>query len=436
VDFTDICRLLSFDETRSVAYIKHRMPSGVLTAGYLRLLYFVFFIAIGSCSPFASIFLKRVLVNGHGIPAIGLIGIIYAILPFVGMIASMSASFVADRFRLGMKIMALCCIISVCSAVILGQTAGPWALSWSLDKKFLVVLTLSLVYGFGTGPISSLMDAETLHFLNARNAREKYGTFRLWGTNGWFVSTIFMGALLTWHNDIGLIYYGAAAGCLLLGIAAAFGRNSGFVARGTHMPLGHLKSNSPFHIFLAFIFLNGLIYNATYTYTGYFFDEIMSSFWQIGLIFGTWSIFEIPIMLHSHGIIKRFGNRRLIVAGLAINALRLFLFGTFTVHTPYGWKFLIALLQGPAFALTHIGIIDYIDRRAHHDMRATYLSVASVTQNTLGASAGGIIGSIIIRQLGTASLLRLSGIAMIGLAIFFVASVKADPARTRTEPMP
>jgi MFS transporter, PPP family, 3-phenylpropionic acid transporter len=412
------------------------MPAFIQSAAYLRLLYFVFFLAIGASSPFASIFFKRVLVSGPGAPAIGLIGIIYAILPVVGMVASMSASLAADRFRLGMKIILICCIISVCSAVLLGQTAGPWALSWSLDKRFFVILTLSLVYGFGTGPISSLMDAETLHFLNAQNAREKYGTFRLWGTYGWLVSTILMGALLTRYHDIGLIYYGAAAGCLLLGIAAAFGKAAGSPQRASHMPLSHLKSNSRFHIFLAFIFLNGVIYNATYTYMGYFFDEIMSSFWQIGLIFGTWCIFEIPIMLHSHGIIKRFGNRRLIVLGLAINALRLFLFGMFTVHTPYAWKFLIALLQGPAFALTHLGIIDYIDRQAHHSMRATYLSVASVTQNTFGASAGGIIGSVIIRQLGTANLLRLSGIGLLCLAFFFLAAVKTDPAKIRSEPVP
>lgn len=410
------------------------MPAFIQSAGYLRLLYFVFFLAIGACSPFASIFLKRVLVSDSGAPAIGLIGIIYAILPFVGMVASMSASLAADRFRLGMKIIMLCCAISVCSAVLLGQTAGPWALSWDLEKKFFVILALSLIYAFGTGPINSIMDAETLHFLNARNAREKYGTFRLWGTNGWFVSTILMGALLTMFHDIGLVYYGAAAGCLLLGIAAAFGKNAGSSPRASQMPLGHLKANTGFHIFLVFIFFNGLIYNATYTYMGYFFDEIMNSFWQIGLIFGTWSIFEIPIMLHSHEILKRFGNRRLIILGLSINALRLFLFGMFTVHTPYAWKFLIALLQGPAFAFTQIGTIDYIDRHAHPKLRATYLSVASVTQNTIGASAGGIIGSVIIRQLGTASLLKLSGIAMIGLVFFFLAAVKNGPVKIHNEP--
>jgi hypothetical protein len=59
-------------------------------------------------------------------------------------------------------------------------------------------------------------------------------------------------------------------------------------------------------------------------------------------------------------------------------------------------------------------------------MRATYLSVAQMAQNTLGASAGGIIGSIIIRELDSAALLKISGLAIMGLVVFFLSAVKNE----------
>ena len=403
------------------------MNSAKSTSLYLRSLYFLFFIAMGSCSPFASIFLKRVLVNNSSQPAIGLIGIIYALLPFIGIVATMSAAVLADTFHQGRKIIALCCIIAAFSGILIGQSAEPWTISWTLEQRFIFILVFSLIYGLATGPINVLLDAETLHFLNSRDAREKYGTFRLWGTYGWCVSTIIMGMLLTQFHDLAFIYYGAAAGCLMLGLAARSGIPGVNVPRPEKIPFSHLKKNRRFQIFLVFIFINGLIYNMTFTYLGYFFDDIMKSFWQIGLIFGSWTLFEIPVMRYSNKILARFGNRKLIVTGMTLNVIRLLLFSIFTMQTPYAFKFLTALLHGPAFAFTHIGLIDYIDRQAHHTMRATYLNVASIVQNTVGASVGGIVGSVIIKELGSAALLRWSGVALGVLVFFFLAAVKNNP---------
>jgi PPP family 3-phenylpropionic acid transporter len=390
---------------------------------HLRLLYTLLFIAIGSSQPFASIFLKRVLVSPAGKPAIELIGIIYAILPFIGMIAGISAGIIADRFRLGPRVIALCCFTGACAAILLGQASEPWTLQWTIKAKFIFVLLVSLAYGFGTGPIVGLVDAETLHFLNARKSREKYGTFRLWGTFGWLVSTIAMGILLTTGKRIGMMYYGTSAGLFLLGFAS-LGIPSSSSEKPEKIPFGHLWQNRGFQVFLCFIFFYGMIYNMTFSYLGYFFDDVMRSFWQMGLIFGAWTIFEIPVMMYSNRLITRFGSKALIMTGMSINAVRLILFGMFTLQTPYAVKFLVALLQGPGYAFTQIGFIDFIDRKAHGSMRATYLNSASVVQNTLGASAGGLIGSVLIKNLGSAGMFGLSGIALAGLVIFFLAGIK------------
>jgi MFS family permease len=68
---------------------------------------------------------------------------------------------------------------------------------------------------------------------------------------------------------------------------------------------------------------------------GYFFDDVMKTPLEIGWILGTWTLFEIPVLLFSRRLIDRFGNRWLIVSGLLLSGLRLILFPFFTRETPY-----------------------------------------------------------------------------------------------------
>jgi len=44
------------------------------------------------------------------------------------------------------------------------------------------------------------------------------------------------------------------------------------------------------------IFYKHVIVNAASNYTGYFFDDVMKTPLEIGLIFGAWTLFEIPVM--------------------------------------------------------------------------------------------------------------------------------------------
>jgi PPP family 3-phenylpropionic acid transporter len=400
------------------------MPVARSHARLMRTLYFLLFIGVGSCAPFTSLFLKRTLIDSHGKSAIDLIGLIYAVLPFIGMIAATIASLLADRLRIGRRIIAINCLAVAIMNILVAQAGERWLAGWPLQERFLYVFACMSLLALAVGPINGLLDAEILHFLNKHSRRGKYGTFRLWGTYGWSVSTIGAGAILAITQHLTLMFYTAALGYLLLGVVAWRGVSRDPVERPAKIPLEHLRRNRPFLMFLVFALLYGMIFNACYTYVGYFFDDVMHSFWEIGLIFGLWTLFEIPVMIYSDQLLARFGNRRLIMAGLAFNALRLVLLSTFTMSTPFVWKIVISLLQGPGFALTHLGFIDTIDRFAHHDLRATYLNTANVVQNTFGASIGGLVGSWIIHGSGSAALFRMSGYGLIVLLIFYALVVK------------
>jgi len=391
---------------------------------YLRSLYFLLFIGIGSGMPFTSAFLKHVLVNQDGSPNDNLIMLIYIFLPYVGLIANPAAAIMSDTFRLGKHIITFNCVVGGILALFMAQTAEPWSMLWGVQIKFLLLFPLMIVSAFFLHPLHTLLDAETMRFLNTHSKREKYGSIRLLGTIGWSVSCIAVGWLVTITQREAIIFYGTAVGYFALAFATMKGLNVKPVSEAIKIPWKHLKQDRMFQWFLVFIFLNGIVSMACFNYMAYFFDDIMKSYFRMGLIFGTWTIFEIPIMMYSHKLIGRLGNRWFIVIGLSLNALRLFFFSQFTLQTPFFWKFLVALIQGPAFAFTFNGIIDFVDRQAHKDMRATYLSLMNVARFTVAGSLAGFLGMVAIKQWGTSVLMQIGGYCFAGLILFFLVFVK------------
>ncbi|MDP2839607.1 MAG: MFS transporter, partial [Syntrophales bacterium] len=186
------------------------------------------------------------------------------------------------------------------------------------------------------------------------------------------------------------------------------------------IPWGHLKKDILFRWFLLFIFLHGVVTASSFTYTGYFLDDVLKTPLEIGFILGTWALFEIPVMIFSRELLDRFGNRWLIVSGLFLSGIRLILFSCFALETPFVWKWAAALLHGPGYGLSQLGIIDFVDRRAHPEMRATYLNIATVARMSLASSIGGILGSMLIERWGGAFLMQFCGWVTIAMIFFFV----------------
>ncbi|MCL1947637.1 MAG: hypothetical protein FWF51_10905, partial [Chitinivibrionia bacterium] len=87
-------------------------------------------------------------------------------------------------------------------------------------------------------------------------------------------------------------------------------------------------------------------------------------------------------------------------------------------------KFSATLMHGLAFSLHYIGLMDYLDRYAHKDMRTTYLATMNIAKTTLATVAGGALGAIVIANFGSAMLMRGGAVCMIFLAVFFVIFVK------------
>ena len=386
---------------------------------YLKTLFFLFFVGLGISSPYFGIFYKHVIVSADGTPAIGLIGLIFFVMPLVSLVANLPAGIMADKFHSGKHLITLFCFGVALFTALIGLAGENFAHSWMANGKFIYIFVLLFFLNCSFYPIMPMLDAETLLFLNRHSRREFYGAYRLWGTYGWSISSILMGLLLFYFRHDPLIFYCAALAFAVLGFASWSGIEAKPAAAPIIIPWNHLKKDILFRWFLLFIFLHGVVTTSSFTYTGYFFDDVLKTPLEIGFILGTWTIFEIPVMMFSRELIDRFGNRWLIVSGLLLSGIRLVLFSFFTLETPFVWKWAAALLQGPGFGLSQLGIIDFVDRRAHPAMRATYLSITNVARMSLASALGGILGSVLIERWGGAFLMQFCGWVTIAMIVFF-----------------
>lgn len=391
----------------------------------LKSLYFWSFIAFGAISPFAGIFYKRVLVLPNGEPAIKLIGYIFAVAPLIGFTSNIVMGIVSDKYQKGRLIITGLSIASAITAIVVAFSGSDIAMSMSLMNRFWVLFTAVLLYRFSVMPINSLLDSETLQYLSKHSDKNEYGRYRIWGTIGWAVVTALAGFMVSITNDYRIVFYIGALGYLIFAALGTRTKENPEVDK-IKIPWDKLKNDKSFIIFLSFILIVGIIDNATATYLGYFFDDVIDTPLKIGLIFSLWTTFEIPIMHYSKKLIDKFGNRGLIIAGLVLSALKLYLFSLFTPDTPFVFEILAAFIHGPAFALLYLGTVDIVGKMAHENLSATYMSITAVARYTLAASIGGLVGAKLIELFGGANFMKMSAVATFVMIAYFIIVIKDE----------
>ena len=403
---------------------------------YLKSLYFFVFVASGFVMPFSSLFFKHALVHPDGTTADELIGWIYFFMPLVGIFANIPAGIVADKLQLGRHLITFFCFAVAVFTLLTGLFGDSFTSAWSLETRFTWMFIAVMAYYMFSMPIIPTVDGETMIHLNRTAEQGSYGRIRVFGTLGWSVACIFMGLVLNSYYHLPLIYYGSALAFLLLGGVSFRGLAFEKKPPLRRIPWEHLKKDRRFVLFLLFAFLNGMMWMASFLYSSYFFDDVMDSPFEIGLVFGTWTIFEIPVMMFSRQLIRRFGNRWLIVFGLLFDGVRLILFSLFTPETSFWLKWSAASLQGAGYGLVQLGTIDFVDRQSHDDMKSIYMNITGLVRRTLASSVGGKLGASIIATYGANQLMMGTGVGSLVLMLFFGLLVRGHGPRVAGESEP
>lgn len=397
----------------------------------LKQLYFILYFVIGLIGPFASIFFKKVIINNDGTPDISRIKIITTLVPLVVFLGNFLVGVITDKFKLGRNSITYLAFLSILPAIVVGLAGDPFVKGVFGVAAFPLIFSGFLLFSLFSRPLNVLLDSETVRFLRLYGDKRDYGKVRIWGTWGWAFITIFVGFLLIklpmpeGVPYYSVIFYISALSFFGMGILNFFGRSEPAVTTAK-MPWKVLNKDSSFTVFLLFVFLGGVVESAVnMQYMGYFLDEVIDSPFKIGLIFGCWTAFELPVMHYSEKIIRFLGVRKLMVLGIVLTIVKLFLFSLFTVETPYVLKFGAALIHGPAFACYYLAYVDLVDGYSHRDMRATYMSIATIMRTTVAGLFGGWFGGVVIEISQQASSLMYSGaVVLIVQLLFFVLFIK------------
>lgn len=391
----------------SINYKKRSFP--------VRTLQFLFFLTMGSISPFLGLYLKKILTEPYGLKGTALVGLLFFMQPLITMLSAPFLGVLSDKFKISHKLTFFSSLMLVISAVLFFL---PYVISITYSGLAIILLIAISIYGVFSGILMPLIDSETLHYLHNKDGHgTQYGRIRMWGSAGWIVSPIIVGYLAYRFTNISFSIILFALSALLMGIFSF--RGSTYNKTKEKIRWNLLKEDHAFLFFLLFMFVLNIATASSFAFTSWFMDDGNTSLLVIGLAFGLSALPEIPLMLNVHKITRRLGNSAMISLGIAIEGIRLLLFLLIARTGRTEFYILSLSLHGIFWTLYYNGLIQFIDNRPGNNMKATRLSLITLVA-AAGAALGGPFGAWIVSSWSSYQLMKVDGIILLILALIFL----------------
>ena len=159
------------------------------SATRFKLSYLLFFAAIGILFNYYALYLQRVGLSGTQV------GIVLAVLPLARMLSQPIWGLLGDIYRLRRVILSGTCFGSALAALALDRSES---FAWLLA----VTITLAIL----NGPIGPFCDALALEYIERAPGPQEYGMLRLWGSIGFAVASLAIGALVIGESVRSIVY--------------------------------------------------------------------------------------------------------------------------------------------------------------------------------------------------------------------------------------
>lgn len=361
--------------------------------------YFFFFAAFSALMPYLVLYYRWRGLSGLQI------GLLTGLTPIITMFSAPFWTGLADSTHRHSLILRL----NMAAAILL-------VLLMPTARTFLFLFPIILFYTFLFSPISSLADSATLTMLEKQ--REEYGRIRLGGTIGWGVVSAMAGIVierygLTWSFWLYAINMTLA---WLISHKLTFGQTGERVAirRGIRA----LLTNRRWLIFLVTVFIAGMGMSTVNMYLFPYMEEAGARKSLMGLAAVIATISEIPVFFFSNYLLKRLQSRGLLILSMAVIGTRLLLYFFFAFPPAI---LLIQMVHGLTFAALWTAGVSYAHENAPPGMIATAQGLFGSVMMGFGSGAGGMLGGLLIDQLGTAGMYGVMGAAvLIGLGMFAI----------------
>ena len=358
---------------------------------------------IGAFGPFLGLVLDRL---GHSAAVIG--GLL-ALVPMTRIATAPLWSLIADRYRVGSRILqaATVCTTLVAVAVASGRL-GPVGLG--------VVL---VAFAFARAPIGPILDGLTVRSLEARGGDASgYGPVRLWGSVAFLVvagAAAFVAdavSLPTAPMVLAAVAWGLGV-LVLLRLPPGEG--------GPPVPLGPalrvLASRPGLGLVVLALPLHGMGLNAYDAWFALHVEQLgLPSIWT-GVALAVGVIMEVGVMAVGARILARFRPEVLVSVSMGVAAVR----WCITAFISDPWLLTaVQALHGIAFAVFWIGVVELFRRAAPPEIRASAQAVVMTTCYGLGPLLTSVVGGMLVDDHGTGALFGAAGLAAgIGAVLTF-----------------
>lgn len=345
----------------------------------------------------------------------GEVGQLSSFLAFIGIFAPPIWGMVSDKLRSVKKVLMLCMAAS--------------ALFWLASPAVFHATSLALawvmfpLFRFFNGPTNALLDSWIVRAAHA-DRRMSYGSIRMFGSLGFAIVSIAYTALIRNFSDE-VMFVGYAAAVVPMLLIAVFMKDDHQSKRS--LSLGEMRAgirqlmrSFPYVTFLLFNIALYMPVNASFTFLPYLIESIGGDTSMVAAILGIKALMEIPLLLLSGRLIKRFKLSWLLVTAACFYALEMFLY-------PLCGDILSILvvqcIHGVVFGLYISAQIQYVHSLAPADLTATAVTLSGAA-TALAGIVGNSLGGIMIDTAGIRPFYILSGCVQAAAVLLFVLSLR------------
>ncbi|RRQ24711.1 MFS transporter [Guyparkeria sp. SCN-R1] len=337
---------------------------GVARLNPIRLGYFAFFLGLGIYLPYFSPYLIE---QGF---APDTVGAMLAMVMAAKLVAPPLLGWMVDHSGRVIVWLIATALISAVLAVGLALLAG-------IDAGLVGWMVLLVLFGFFWQPLLSQLDVAALRLTGP--APERYPALRAWGSIGFIVASVGLGALI---DRIGLDAVPWLMAVALVALAVVLWRvPEPGVPRETGARPVSIRDRLKEPAMLAFFagsFLINLSHGVYYAFFSVHLADLGYSATAIGLLWALGVVAEIVLFFLLPGLRNRFAPLFLMLLAIALMALRWLLIGY--QADVLGWLLFAQLLHAASFGMTHavgIWVIDHQFPGRAHARGQAILSAAS-----------------------------------------------------------
>jgi PPP family 3-phenylpropionic acid transporter len=345
----------------------------------LRVYYFASFAALGTFLPFFPAWLEA-----RGVTGVRM-GAVFTVRSIMGVVAPLVFGLLADVFGWRGSLVR---IGTLCSMLAMGVVA--LASGVGIELGFWALFTVLLVYAFFRVPMMLLADVSALE------ESSSYGRKRLWGSIGFLTLALLVGWLVD-PSELAPLPI-AVTLVLLPALLASFAlpRGGGRPSRPVYRDARRLAGSREYRWFLV------TVVAWTASHAGYnliislHLRDLGASTAMIGVAWAIATLAEVGLMAVSSSLVGRFGAPALLVAGMAVMAVRWLLIGSVG-----SLPALLALqpLHAISFALIWVSSLAFVKESAPAHVLATGQGLFS-TAVAVGGGLGTMVWGPLYAQSG------------------------------------